>query len=176
MTIASHRLAGYSEDREPNDFYPTPDWATEALFRVESFQGAVLEPASGDGSMVNIIKKYNPCTLGDIRTVQDFFLERTYVENIITNPPFKHAERFIEHSKGLARNKIAMFLKLVFLEGQRRQGMFLDVSFPLARVHVFSKRVTLYAGGKNGKNSGTMAFAWFIWDKDHIGPATIHWL
>jgi hypothetical protein len=35
-------------DREPDDFYPTPPCATQALVAVERFDGAIWEPACGD--------------------------------------------------------------------------------------------------------------------------------
>jgi hypothetical protein len=57
--VTAHQIVGYSKDRKEADFYPTPTNATEALFRVEKFEGNVLEPACGDGAMSEIIKKYN---------------------------------------------------------------------------------------------------------------------
>lgn len=176
MPIPSHRLAGFSENREPNDYYPTPEYATEALFSVEEFEGAVLEPAAGDGTMANVINRHNPCVAKELLDGHDFLLETEQYPNVVTNPPFKLAQEFVEKAKTVADKKVALFLKLVFLEGQCRQRMFRDTVFPLARVHVFSKRVTLYAGGRKGKNSGTMAFAWFVWDKEHVGPPIINWI
>ena len=46
--------------------------------------------------------------------------------DIITNPPYKYAKEFVEKAlevipKG---NKVAMFLKLQFLEGKARRKMF----------------------------------------------------
>lgn len=175
MTIAAHKLAGYSASRSPLDFYSTPSWATEALFMVETFNGSVLEPAAGDGAMVEVIKKFNHCVARDIQSGQDFLEYQGRFANVVTNPPFSLAEAFIEKAKQVATEKIALFLRLNFLEGQKRQRMFRDTEFPLARVHVFSKRVSLYAGEK-GKNGGTMAFAWFVWDKEHKGLPTINWI
>lgn len=47
----------------------------------------------------------------------------------------------------------------------------------LARVHVFRKRLPMmYRHGWDGptnSNSG-MAFAWFVWDRNHSGPTELH--
>jgi len=159
MNIASNHLAGYSNNRASMDFYPTPTWATEALFTVEKFSGVVLEPAAGDGAMVQVIKKYNDCVSNDIVCGYDFLSETRKFPNVITNPPFTLAKEFVEKAKIIADEKIALFLKLAFLEGQSRVGMFRDVKFPLARVHVFSKRVTFHPNGIEDKN---VAVQWLL--------------
>ncbi len=176
--IPSNRLAGFSENRAHLDFYPTPEWATEALFTVETFTGSVIEPACGAGDMLRVILRYNSNVVGkDIVTGHDYMSEEGQYDHVITNPPFKLALQFVNKSKQVASHKIALFLKLSFLEGQRRQTMLRDTEFPLARVHVFSSRVTFHPNGiEDKKRSGTMAFAWFVWDKSHSGPPMINWL
>jgi hypothetical protein len=177
MSIASHRLAGFSENRAHLDFYPTPEWATEALFNVEKFEGTVLEPACGNGAMVKVIERYNTVIGKDVIYGNDFLEESQTFDNVITNPPFKLASQFVYKGKQVARMKLALFLKLCFLEGVGRQSMFKEANFPLARVHVFSKRVTFHPEGiEDRKRSGTMAFAWFIWDQSHKGEATLSWI
>ena len=47
-------ISGY--DRQENDFYPTPDWVTEALLNSVELRGPVWEPCCGDGSMVRVIE------------------------------------------------------------------------------------------------------------------------
>jgi hypothetical protein len=42
----------------PLDFFPTPQFVTEALPRRERFYGTVLEPASGNGTMVAVLKRH----------------------------------------------------------------------------------------------------------------------
>jgi hypothetical protein len=67
-----------------------------------------------------------------------------------------------------------MLLRLAFLESERRCGILEGRG--LARVHVFRKRLPMmHRDAWNGRkaNSG-MAFAWFCWSRDHVGPATIN--
>ena len=79
-------------------------------------------------------------------------------------------------AKKQSRKKIAMFLKTVWLESEARYDMFQDDEFPLKTVYQFSKRVTLYKGGVKMKNSGMIAYAWYVWDKDYVGKPTIEWI
>lgn len=174
-------------DREKNDFYPTPAYAVEALLEKEVFEGVVWEPACGDGAISEVLRRHGIETistdlidrgygLGEV----DFLKTNNNADNIITNPPFVLAQKFIEHSKKCANKKIAMFLKTTFLEGAGRYPMFKDKSFPLARMYQFCKRVNLYKGceerDRSKISSGMIAFAWFVWDKSHKGQATIDWI
>jgi hypothetical protein len=176
---------GSRNESSATDFYPTPAAATEALFSKEQFGGEVWEPASGNGSMSKVIERFNTCYSSDLRTDEavygdkgiNFLDASKTVANIITNPPFKLALEFVEHSKKLATCKFAFILRLSFLEGQKRKIMFEDTAFPLKSVYVFSKRIRFDAEGvvSNGK-SGMLAFAWFVWDKSHAGPSTLGWI
>lgn len=175
-------IVGFGRKRDSADFYPTPPQTTEALFKREQFDGLVWECASGDGSMAKVIEKYNPCEASDIRTDDDIYGEKgmdflaTYKEvpNIITNPPYKLAQKFVEQAWVLAEKKVAMLLKLVFLESSGRYRMFQRL--PLKVVYVFCKRQPIWIRGEVGKNSGLIAYAWFVWDKSYTGKPTIGWI
>ena len=175
-------IVGFGKNRAPSDFYPTPPQTTEALFKREKFVGLVWECASGDGSMARVIEKYNLCFASDIRidnTVcgergRDFLLAHMLVPNIITNPPYRLAQKFVERALVLAEYKVAMLLKLVFLEGSGRYKMFQTT--PLKTVYVFCKRQPIWAEGKVGENSGLIAYAWFVWDKSYEGKPFIEWI
>lgn len=57
------------------------------------------------------------------------FLTTTYNNlslDIVTNPPYKYAQEFVEHALDTISNghKVAMYLKLTFLEGKKRQQLF----------------------------------------------------
>lgn len=176
-------IVGFSTNRAAGDFYPTPPEATHALFTKEKFEGNVLEPACGDGAMSEVIKQYNPVDSSDLYdrgygAMGIDFLNSGLKEydNVITNPPYNLAQQFVATSKIVATKKIAMLLKLVFLEGIGRHQMFQDKSFPLKSVNVFCKRIPMYRDGKVGKNSTMIAYAWFIWDKQHQGKPTLDWI
>ena len=175
-------IVGFSKNRDSADFYPTPLQTTEALFKREKFEGLVWECASGDGSMAKVIEKYNPCMASDIRTDDtiygekgvDFLEEYRVIPNIITNPPYKLAKQFVARSLVLAEKKVAMLLKLVFLESSGRYELFKQS--PLRVVYVFCKRQPIWIRGEVGENSGLIAYAWFVWDKSYSGKPYIDWI
>lgn len=166
--------------RKDADFYPTPDYATEALFQKEKFEGIVLEPSCGHGHMSKIIEKYNMCTSSDIRDNLevygkkgvDFLKISDKYDNIITNPPFKLASEFVLQSKKLATKKIALLLSIGFLEGVKRYNLFVDKQFPLKKVIIFSRRVKFM----ESESAPITTVGWFIWDKEYIGNPTIEWI
>ena len=180
---SSRRNGGRAE----NDFYPTPPEATQALLDREKFEGMIWEPACGNGALSKVLSDngYDVFSSDLIDrgfgfTPSDFLKEERIAPNIVTNPPFNLALEFVEHAKRRSEKKIAFFLKTAFLEGAKRQKMFIDDRFPLKKVYQFSRRVNLYKGSetrdKSKISSGMIAFAWFVWDKEHKGPATINWI
>lgn len=175
--------ADVTTKREKDDFYPTPPEATEALLRAESFRGDIWEPACGDGAISQVLEaagyRVASSDLVDRGYGQvgvDFLMEyQGRATNIVTNPPFKLAVPFVRKALDLTTGKVAMLLKIAFLEGVERAALFQHS--PLARVHVFSRRVTFRNASRGDVNgSGMMAFAWFVWDHEHKGPPTLGWL
>ena len=78
------------------------------------------------------------------------FLKETlddFEGDIITNPPYKYALEFVQRALGSVKpgRKVAMFLKLQFLEGKARKEFF-SVTPPV-RVYVSSSRLIC---AKNG--------------------------
>jgi hypothetical protein len=182
VVLSGKALAGYNGQERGDDFYPTPGWATEALLSVEDFAGTILEPACGDGAISKVLLAHGYEVVSSDLVDRgygirgDFLTLKERVSTIVTNPPFTLAGEFIKKAKTLTSRKFCFFLKIQFLEGVGRLEMFRDEKFPLARVHVFSSRVTLRKNGVEKGASGTMCFAWFVWDKKHQGPPTINWL
>ena len=88
---------------------------------------------------------------------------------------YKYAQEFIEISLSLPNvKKIAMLLKLVFLEGITRYRLF--KGSPLKKVYVFCKRQPIRCQSYKGNNSSMIAYAWFVWDKDYKGKPQIDWI
>lgn len=178
-------IVGFGNKRAEADFYPTPPETTEELLKREDFQGSIWECASGDGSMTKVLKQhFKNVFSSDIREDEsiegikglDFLNSDKKFDNIITNPPYKYAKEFVLKAKKSANKKIALLLKLVFLEGIGRYEMFQDKDFPLKKIYVFCRRQKIYADGKIGKNSGLIAYAWFVWEKNYSGAPTISWI
>ena len=170
------------------DFYCTPEEATIALLEREEFIGSIWEPACGNGAISQVLKDYgHEVYSSDIMyrgygmaPPLDFLkgqLLSEFTNNIITNPPFKLAKEFVLRALEVTDKKVAMFLRLAFLESQNRKEMFENT--PLAKVYVFSKRLTLYPGDmpiEEHKGSGSIAFCWMVWDHSYKGEPGLRWI
>lgn len=188
---------GHSVDvvnRETHDFYPTWPGATRALLGAERFNGAIWEPACGDGAMSReleaagyVVVSTDLIDRGFGLGGRDFLGEwHGLAPNIVTNPPFRWAREFVDRALmltaptrggNIACGKVALFLRLAFLEGQERGAWFPNT--PLARVWVMSRRVPMARGKLAGVESiggGVVAFAWFVWEHGHVGPPALGWL
>lgn len=172
------------EGGEKDHFYPTHPGATKALLSVEKFNGPIWECACGEGDMSRVLEAEGYQVIstdlvdrgfGESRI--DFLMEwEARAPNIITNPPFKNAKDFCDHAVNLTTGKVAMFLRLAFLEGVERGNWF--PMTPLARVWVMSRRVPMHRErlAQDGDGHGSIAFAWFVWDHAHEGPPTLGFL
>lgn len=69
--------------------------------------------------------------------------------------------------------KVAMFLKLTFLESKSRLPLF--KKYPPQTIYVASSRLKC---GKNGvfAESSVVAYAWFVWVKGYSGDPKIKWI
>ncbi len=186
MTGAAYARAQTDDpvNREKDDFYPTHPGATAALLTVEHFGQRVWEPACGEGDISKVLSaagyevvSHDLVDRGFGVARRDFLMERELqAPAIVTNPPFKLALPFIRHSLLLGADKVAMFLRLAFLEGVERKAFY--EAFPPARIWVMSRRVPMQRGrlSRDGDGHGVMAFAWFVWERGYSGPAQIGFL
>lgn len=169
-------------DSETHDFYATDPKAMEMLLAVETFSDTVWECAVGQGHLADVLKrkgyKVRASDLidrGYANTEIIDFLSQcdTWEGDIITNPPYKYAKDFVETSMQLTSGKVAMFLKLTFLESKGRKELF--EKYPPKVVYVFRGRIEC---GKNGVFVGrsAVAYAWFIWEREFKGEPIIRWL
>lgn len=196
-TLIGANLAGTSTTRNriENDYYATAYESTKALMDVEQFNGnSYLEPCVGGGHIAEMIKEYYPnaqiygydlVDRGYKDTKVCNFLTYDFngqtFDNVITNPPYSLAQEFLEKSMSVVKNngKVAMFLKIQFLEGAKRRKMF--EKFPPKYIYVFSKRQNPWRNGSPTDEKGkpwasTMCFAWFVWEKGFYGDPIIKWI
>lgn len=178
------------EQRHEHDYYATDPVAARLLMQAEKLQRVILEPACGGGHLAEEFKKAGHQVLatdlhwrGYGTSGIDFLTHKSPVSSdtdIVTNPPYKYAQEFVERALDLVAegSKVCMFLKLQFLEGQKRKAFF--EANPPARVHVSSKRIRCALGGdfeQYAKRGGTaIAYAWYVWEKGYKGETVIKWL
>ena len=167
----SQRDSGYQ--RKELDAYDTPEWVTQALLPHIKGVTSVWEPAAGAGQMVRVLEAAGlQVTATDIATGQDFLSATAKpVDAIVTNPPYALAQEFIEHALALTKPSgvIAMLLRCDFDHAKTRQHLFGQCP-QFAKKLVLTKRVR-WIEGSNG--SPSFNHAWFVWDWQHEGPATL---
>ena len=177
------------DERSENDFYATPPLAVKHLLDIEEFNKNIWEPACGMNHIVNELrnKNYNVRCSDIIKMTDDPNIEiidfLNYNEkwdgDIITNPPFKYALEFVNKALEITDNgtKIAMFLKLQFLEGQKRIKLFEEN--PPKIIYVASKRYGCSKSGKfneDGNIGSAICYCWYIWEKGFKGDPIIKWI
>ena len=179
MSVTNRRVV---ED-DGADFYPTPAWATEALVANEKFEGVILEPACGDGSMAEVLKSSGyDLVCSDLHdhgyglTGLNFLDTQAKYPNVITNPPYNIADDFAQKALEVAEKKVAFLVRLAYMEGQERHRALFS-KHPPTRVYVFSERITFYKKGAEKKGNGTTAYCWVVWDKEDLsGKTELRWL
>lgn len=176
------------EERQKEDYYATDPIAVELLLDLETFNKDIWECACGEKHMSNVLEKrgFNVRSSDIIQRCDDIeeydFLNNENIEwngDIITNPPYKYAEEFVYKALQIipTGNKVAMLLRLQFLEGKKRKQLF--INHPPTKVLVSSSRITCAKNAdfekmKQGGGSA-VAYAWFIWEKGYKGDPIIKW-
>ena len=171
-----------NNDREENDFYPTPDNATQSLLDRQKFDGNIWECACGNGAMSKLminngydVYSSDLIDRGFGETGIDFLQSTKQVDNIVTNPPFNLATEFTTHAFTLARKKVVMLSKISYLEGVKRREQIFNKR-KLEKVLIFSRRVPFKKESSNKLAGGLMAFGWFIYNVNYNGLPTIDWI
>ena len=176
------------KERENDDYYATEPKATELLLGLEKFSPKIWEPACGEGHMSEVLIK------AGYKVISSDLIDRGYGKggvdflsddikkwggDIITNPPYKYAKQFIEKSLSIIPegNKVAMFLKIQFMESKGRKKLFTET--PPKVIYVSSSRLLC---AKNGKfqemidgGGSAVSYAWYIWEKGFKGNTIIKW-
>lgn len=177
-------------EREVNDFYATDPKALEIFLKALERDGIKLhnniwECACGMGHLSEVLKSkgYDVFSTDLINRGygeynQDFlYLRTTGEQDILTNPPYKYAKEFVEHSLEILKDGYycIMFLKIQFLEGQERRKLF--DKYPPKYVYVNSARQTCYINGDMSKKmSSATCYCWFMWEKGFTGEPIIRWV
>lgn len=202
MSLSGGKLAGGNptEKRVENDYYATDPLAVEMLLERYSFVGKrLLEPCVGSGNIAEAVSKYynkDKKTEKQIdgidivdrgykgTIVQDFltYEPSSLYDGVITNPPYSLAKEFVEKSMEVVKKngQVAMFLKIQFLESEKREDLF--IKYPPKYVYVFRNRMATWKNGlarnpETGRKwSTTMTHAWFIWEKGSNSEPVIRWL
>lgn len=182
------------EPKDSLDLFPTPLWATRALCEwIKCNIGrlcdrTVWEPACGLGHMVRALSEYfAEVHASDVyehsycEWVQDFLYPTAFPNArfeapdwIITNPPFRLAQQFIERSLPIATEGVAIFARTAFLESRPRYAFFKDCA--PTDVLQFVERVPLLKGRVSNTTETATAYCWLLWRKGVTRDRGVAWL
>lgn len=91
----------------------------------------------------------------------------------------KYGLEFVEHALKIIPdgNKVAMFLKIQFLEGKKRKKLFIEN--PPKTLYVSSGRLLCaknadFEGARKGGGSA-VAYGWLLWQKGFNGSTKVEW-
>lgn len=190
MTRAVPQIGERGYERIALDAYRTPAWVTAYLLSRVRFQGPIWEPAAGEGDMARVLSQYGfKVITSDIREglgcdhALDFTAahwtdtpvaqEARRPKDVLTNPPFEHAEAFIRRGLELISvtgGKLALLLPFDYDTAVATRGdLFRDPRF--AAKLVLQSRIRWV--GLEQKASPRQNHAWFVWDQKHTGGASI---
>ncbi len=135
-TSTAFRIIGASShsegERQEDDYYATEPSSINDLFQYETFSPTIWEPCCGQGHLSKRMEELGKDVISadlidrgyGFKGVDFLKCEIPTDNDIITNPPYKYAQEFCEKAIELTSGKVAMFLKLTFLEGQARKKFF----------------------------------------------------
>jgi SAM-dependent methyltransferase len=185
---------------EPFDWFIEDVWCWDLLFEQETFKGAIFDPCCGEGTALAraLAAGYEAfgSDLHDRRPfVADFpfqkldFLGEEWncrpgtVDNICFNPPYSYVPgigvRCIQRALQVTKHKVAALLPTKFMASQERYLLFTGT--PLKRIYWYSSRPSMPPGsvlraGKIERGGGKVDYCCMVWDRDHDGPSTNHFL
>jgi hypothetical protein len=173
-------------ERSERDYYATHPSAIKALIENVDISD-IWENACGELHLVKPLRKagYTVYATDIVERKEridaeiDFLTsDKKWGGDILTNPPYKYAQEWVEKSMDVLENGrlLCMFLKLTFLEGMKRRKMF--EQFPPREVLVYSKRMPVARNGDKEmfNRSSAACYAWFVWEKGFNGNPIIKWI
>jgi hypothetical protein len=184
-------MAARREPPDALDYFPTPPWATRALFShvlpalgVGAI-GSAWEPACGEGHMAAVVEEFasSYVVASDIfdygygQTPVDFLNDEPLgrPEFIITNPPFNLACEFTLRALDLATAGVAMLVRTQWIEGKGRyEKLFRDR--PPTLYAPFVERVPMVKGRWDPEASTATSYAWFVWHHAVTGTSRVFWI
>ena len=191
-TYATLGASNHTEtERQTDDFYATnPESLKVFLERLKDdgihLHESVWECACGQGHLSKTLEQAGFTVISTDLVDRGYgesnvnFLETEYKPeqvDILTNPPYKYAQQFVEHAMELSTDGdyVVMFLKIQFLEGKARRELF--KKYPPKYVYVFSERQTCAMNGNFDKYcQSALCYCWYIWEKGFNGEPKIRWL
>lgn len=186
-------VARHSDFEETDDFIPTPPWATRVLYEyvapgLKHFANTLgaHDPACGQGHMLQVFQEYGHAEVsgsdfeekrvleardrlgpGPILDVMDYVHSPMRAsENhgvIITNPPYKQLNAFIDRALSTASFGVGVLCRVQALEGEKRLKNVFGPR-PPTQIAFFSNRIPFKTGTVVKKAPKMFFHVWLWWE------------
>ncbi len=170
----SQRNSQYA--RLADDRYITPAWVTEALCDHMHLPMNLWEPAAGNGAISRVLKErgYNVLASDLKGDPEQGIEERNFLltiwgevtrRGIISNPPYDHAQKFVEHALSLMQpdrvhgGVVAMLLRVDWDSAKTRAHLFRDCPAWTRKI-VLTRRIKWI---EDSTGSPSENHAWYVW-------------
>ena len=192
MSARDH-IARRSNFDETLDYFPTPPYATRALFEYvipevakDAKHLSIWDPACGGGHMSEVFREYGfkEVYSTDIHDHDYSGLDekssfqntaKTAVKDfIVTNPPYGDMTDFVDLGLKASRRGLALLTRIQFLEGQNRYAKLFSVR-PPTQVAVFADRISFKQNEVVQKASKMFTHIWVVW-LEGAQPRPLKWI
>lgn len=208
-SVMARRAPQSGEIARRLNFFPTPPWAVRALLQEVLWRHycagelSAWEPACGAGHCAEVLKEnfarvyasdVHDWGYGEDRHL-DFSMATAAdapfpIDWVITNPPFTLAEDFLYRGLEIAREGVALLLRLSWMEGVERYQRIFGTNIRPSLICPFAERVPMIEGCWDPEASSATAYAWFVFSKrdmqrefwahartgvQHIAPGASSW-
>lgn len=174
-------------NRIKNDFYPTPPLATHILCKYADVPKTVIEPCAGRGNIsIELLRHGHTVHSYDLNEYDHLLCpvktgfdvlkleKQNEVNALITNPPYhKDLPRKIAEKAISEYDFVALFIRLTFLEGKKRNKLFTkhvpsDIIFLSDRIRFDRPEYTglIEPIKMEHQIGGMIAYCWVIWNKN----------
>jgi hypothetical protein len=179
----NHPVARHAPKSSLDDI-PTPPWATRAFFQyvAPELLGITglryVDPAAGRGYMVQAVREKGViCNGYDIKDYKAGYPVRDFIDGsndcgsydvLITNPPYKLGNAFVERALEEAAHGVAILARTLWAEGGRdhAQSRYHRIfhRHPPNIIAIFCGRIPFAKGRVVRKKSMFISHSWFWWD------------
>lgn len=175
--------------RHPDDWYVESSWVTAGMLEKVQFTGLIVDPCCGMGNTLDAAKAagYDTHAMDIVMRgkvserhlfqKQDFFADDRPLPNVISNPPYKYDEAFVQRAIDRSQRITAVLLSVRWANAGAR-SRWLE-SLPLRYVLAVSPRPSMppgpviEAGDKPG--GGIQDYSWYIFFRGYTGKPEFGW-
>jgi hypothetical protein len=176
-------------EREALDWYPSPPEAAKIMLAHATLpiRGPVLDAGAGAGALMTPLEEAGIATIGvdlvdrgappwlDVRVGVDFLTlpDPLGCRSVIMNPPFEASDAFVRRALAMLPDggRVYALLRHTWICAKKRRDL-----LPMLREQIICGRLKMLPAGRadlDKGHSGTVDFAWFVFERGWDGPAFI---